>query len=300
MTTIKGTIALLGTPFAADGKIDPEAYRKEAEWCLENGADGLMTAPSVGEFTLLSCDERLLLFQIGLEVARSHGPGTLALAMIAAPSTEETVFYGKQAAAMGYPAVIMVAPWYWHCTDDEVHRHFATAVDRVGLPLCVYNNPPLTGFSMTPGFIHRLLQTPGIEAIKETVVDLTHLHHLFKLLGPEPPVLHIHRAYLYSLVFGCIGSFMAPFSLRAAVACREAFLKGDLHRASEIQTAMASLLPPMGEGGAGLVGMWKAASSAATGIDLGQPRRPHAHPDEKTLQVISDRVNALHAMTERR
>ncbi len=293
MTIIHGTLALLGTAFGANGKVNADAYCQEIDWCLENGATGIITAPSVGEFTVLSREERLSLFQIGVDQARQHGPQVLTMAMVSSPSTEEAVTFGLEAKAMGYASILMVPPWYWHCTESEVYKHYATVAEKVGLPLCIYNNPPLTGFSMTPDFIHRLLQIPGIEATKETVVDLTHLHHLFKLLGDEPPVLPVHRSYLYCLMNGCTSSTMAPFSLRAAVALKKAFQTGNWHRATALQQAMATLLPPMGEGGAGLVGMWKFASSAAMGIDLGVPRAPHGYPDEKIRRVIVERLEAL-------
>ena len=48
-TKFEGIIPPVVTPFDADGEIDGSKLRREIEYCLECGADGISVAGSTGE-----------------------------------------------------------------------------------------------------------------------------------------------------------------------------------------------------------------------------------------------------------
>ena len=58
------------TPFTADYKLNEDALRAEVRWALENGADGIVATPSIGEFLHLSESERLRAWECTLEETR--------------------------------------------------------------------------------------------------------------------------------------------------------------------------------------------------------------------------------------
>src|ERR1700730_13344014 len=55
---VHGIHAMLVTPFTTDYKINEEALREEVRWALDNGADGIVATPSIGEVLHLRGDAR--------------------------------------------------------------------------------------------------------------------------------------------------------------------------------------------------------------------------------------------------
>ena len=70
---IQGVIAMLVTPFTKKYELDEGALRAEVDWCVMNGANGVVAAPSIGEFLHLSDAERTRVFEVTLDQARKDG-----------------------------------------------------------------------------------------------------------------------------------------------------------------------------------------------------------------------------------
>ncbi len=54
MPLVGGVMAMLVTPFTDDYQLNEEALRQEVRWSLDQGAQGIVATPSIGEFMHLS------------------------------------------------------------------------------------------------------------------------------------------------------------------------------------------------------------------------------------------------------
>ncbi|HJU09421.1 MAG TPA: dihydrodipicolinate synthase family protein, partial [Candidatus Binataceae bacterium] len=70
MKLVHGILAMLVTPFSDDYQLNEDALRREVRWALENGAEGIVATPSIGEFLHLSEAERLRVWEVTLEETR--------------------------------------------------------------------------------------------------------------------------------------------------------------------------------------------------------------------------------------
>ena len=61
--SIRGSIAPLVTPFAADGAIDLPAVARLVEWQLDHGTHGISVGGSTGEPTSQSIEERIAVME---------------------------------------------------------------------------------------------------------------------------------------------------------------------------------------------------------------------------------------------
>src|SRR5258708_9827713 len=157
---------MLVTPFTADYKINEEALREEVRWALDNGADGIVATPSIGEFLHLSEAERTRAFEVTLEETRKR-PGVPATAMTSGATTLEALHFAKVAAKMGYDAQQVIPPYYWRCGEAEVEAHYRMIAEAGGRPLVVYHNRALRRSHITPTFAARLATIPGRDATQE-------------------------------------------------------------------------------------------------------------------------------------
>jgi dihydrodipicolinate synthase/N-acetylneuraminate lyase len=288
---VHGIIAMLVTPFHADYRLNEDALRKESRWALDNGAEGLVAAPSIGEFLHLNEAERTRVFEIVVEEARRR-PGASAVAMTSGATTLETLHYARIAARLGYDAQQVIAPYYWRCGEVEVERHFRMVADPGDLPVVIYHNPALSKFTISPRFAGKLAAIESVVAFKEVLTDLQHLEALYDEVGGHADIYNTFRALLAGLMLGAAGGFINIFAVPAAAALRKAFMAGDLKRAEEIQRRLNRCFPRGGEETLGHLGTTKVTASVTTGIEMGPARPPYLAPDDAAERLLK-RLPAL-------
>ncbi len=149
---------------------------------MDNGAEGIVATPSIGEFLHLSESERLRAWEITLEETRKR-PGICAVAMTSGATTLETLSYARHAAKMGFDAQQVIPPYYWRCGELEVERHYRMVAEAGDLPVVIYHNPALSKFTISPKFAGRLAAIPNVVAMKEVLTDLQHLEALYDEIG---------------------------------------------------------------------------------------------------------------------
>ena len=71
---------MLVTPFHDDYRLNEAALRKEVQWAIKSGAEGVVAAPSIGEFLHMDEAERTKVFEIVIEEASKH-PNISTVAM---------------------------------------------------------------------------------------------------------------------------------------------------------------------------------------------------------------------------
>jgi dihydrodipicolinate synthase/N-acetylneuraminate lyase len=289
-----GIIAMLVTPFTADYKLNEEALRAEVRWAMDNGAEGIVATPSIGEFLHLSENERLRVWEITLEETRKR-PGICAVAMTSGATTLETLGYARHAAKLGFDAQQVIPPYYWRCGELEVERHYRMVAEAGDLPVVIYHNPALSKFTISPKFAGRLATIPNIVAMKEVLTDLQHLEALYDEIGGRIEIYNTFRALLAGLMLGAAGGFINIFAVPAAVALMKSFKRGEIERAQEIQRRLNRCFPRGGEETLGHLGTTKVTATVATGIEMGPARPPYMAPDN-AAELIKSRLPKLMEM----
>jgi dihydrodipicolinate synthase/N-acetylneuraminate lyase len=279
-----GVIAMLVTPFHDDYRLNDDALRKEVRWAIDNGASGVVAAPSIGEFLHLNEAERTRVFEIVLEEAR-RTPNISAVAMTSGATTLETLHYAKIAARLGYDAQQVIAPYYWRCGEMEVERHFRMVAEAGDLPVVIYHNPALSKFNITPKFAGKLAAIPNVAAFKEVLTDLQHLEALYDEVDGRADIYNTFRAMLAGLMLGSAGGFINIFAVPAAAALTKAFNADDYKRAEEIQRRLNRCFPRGGEETLGHLGTTKVTATVTTGIEMGPARPPYMAPDDAADRI---------------
>jgi 4-hydroxy-tetrahydrodipicolinate synthase len=174
-----GVFAVMVTPFTEDGLLDESAMRQLIDLLIAEGVDGIVLAGSTGEWQSLSDDERIKIFRVGVDQARGRVKligGTSAL------NTPTVVNLTKAAKDIGLDGVMVLPPPYVMPTRREV-RTFFEAVDAVGIPIMLYNNPTRTGVNLDAGFLQTLVDLPNIVSIKDSVKDLAQMSATLRAHG---------------------------------------------------------------------------------------------------------------------
>src|SRR5437867_1782431 len=251
MKEIKGVLCLLVTPLTEKYQLNEDALRREIDWVIENGGDGIIPMGSVGEFTHLASEERKKILEICIDQV---GTKTLTVAGTSADTTHQAIEYTKYAEELGYDGAIIIPPYYWRATEEEVQSHYrmiSEATKRI--QLAIYNNPKLSKFEMSTKFIRKLAEIDRVTALKDSEEDITRT--LF--LSDKLAVLRTPVWFLYGLLTGGAGGTISPFAIPSCAKIYKWFREGKLADALELQKKV-SLTKPFtimeGEAGVGWLG----------------------------------------------
>jgi 4-hydroxy-tetrahydrodipicolinate synthase len=173
VTTLRGSIVPMITPFTDRGEIDDGALGGLIDRAVEAGSHGISVTGTTGEPSALTLDEREHVMRLGAEAVTGRvpfvpGTGTNNL--------DETIRLTKAAEALGADAALVIVPYYSKPSQEGLYRYFTAVADATELPLVIYNIPGRTAVNMAPATMARLRRDrPRIVGVKESNTDFEHV-----------------------------------------------------------------------------------------------------------------------------
>jgi 4-hydroxy-tetrahydrodipicolinate synthase len=237
---IRGSIAPVVTPFAADGAVDLEGLRRLIRWQLDSGSHGISVGGSTGEPGALSAAERIAVMRAAAQEVADRvpflpGTGSAVLA--------ETLELTGAAQDLGADAVLVITPYYARPSQEGLYRWYAAvATEYPDLPIIVYNVPSRTAVDIAPETIARLRRDfANVVGVKETTKDFEHFSRVFKAAGRDTLMWSgIELLCLPMLTLGGIGFVSAAANIAPAAVAQmyTAAQEGDQARALDLHYAL--------------------------------------------------------------
>jgi 4-hydroxy-tetrahydrodipicolinate synthase len=169
--TFRGSYTVMVTPFTPDGSsIDYEALGRFLEWQVEAGVPGVIILGTTGEFLTISDEERTRFVDATMRQIAGRIP-VLVGTMNA--YTPKAVRYSREAQELGADGLMIIPPYYYTPTDDEVFEYYRAIAESVTIPIMLYNNPVTSNKDMSAALVARLTRSfENIRYIKEASQDL--------------------------------------------------------------------------------------------------------------------------------
>jgi 4-hydroxy-tetrahydrodipicolinate synthase len=165
----RGAITALVTPFAKNGQLQEEHYKKLIDLQIQGGIDGIVPCGTTGEASTLDYDEHYRVCQLAVE----HAAGRVKVIMGAGSNnTQEAIEQTRFARKIGADGVLSVGPYYNKPTQEGFYQHFKAIAAAVDIPVVLYNVPGRTGSNIEADTVLRLAEIPNIVAIKEASGNL--------------------------------------------------------------------------------------------------------------------------------
>jgi 4-hydroxy-tetrahydrodipicolinate synthase len=179
MKTFRGSYTVTITPFTEDGSaLDLRAWQRFLDWQLEVGVPGIIILGTTGEFLTLSDDERTQLVKTTVKHIAGRIP-VLVGTMNA--HTPNAVRYSVEAEALGADGLMIIPPYYYTPTEDEIVRYYGAICAKVALPIMLYNNPFTSNVDMSAKLVGRLTRTfEQIRYIKEASMDVARVYDIIE------------------------------------------------------------------------------------------------------------------------
>jgi 4-hydroxy-tetrahydrodipicolinate synthase len=182
--TFSGSYTVAVTPFTDDlRRVDLDRLRAFLDWQLAEGVPGIIMLGTTGEFLSVTPDERREL----VEATVTHIDGRIPVLVGTADAwTTRAVQFSIEAQDLGADGLMIVPPYYYTPTDDEIYRHYEAIVGAVDLPIMLYNNPVTSNVDMSAELVARLAKDfATISYIKESSQDIARVRDVIDLAGDD-------------------------------------------------------------------------------------------------------------------
>jgi len=235
-----GVLTATATPFTANLEVDFDGYQDHVRWLAENGTSGVVVNGSLGEYQVLTDEERTQMVKSALAAAPA---GFSVVPGVGAYGASEARRWAEQAAGLGAKVVMCLPPNAYRATDDEVLAHFKE-VGKVGVPIIAYNNPFDTRVDLTPRLLARIAdEVPNVVAVKEFTGDVRRVWQIHQH-APRLDVLVGADDVLLELATGGVSGWIAGFPNalpRESVDLYELAIAGEFVEAREAYAAVHDL-----------------------------------------------------------
>lgn len=240
-----GIIPPVSTLFTAQGTFDPQATGALIDDLIAAGVDGLFFLGSGGEFSQLSVSERKEIAEFATGYVKQRVP---VLIGTGGTSARETLALSQHAQACGADGIVVINPYYWKVSEENLIHYYQQVADSVTLPIILYNFPALTGQDLTAAIVKRLVESrKNIVGIKDTIDSIAHVRSMINTVKAAHPhfcVLCGYDDHLFNtLLMGGDGAISASvnFAPQLSVSLRRAFLNADLGTAAKIHQKLVQV-----------------------------------------------------------
>jgi 4-hydroxy-tetrahydrodipicolinate synthase len=235
-----GVIVATALPFRDDLSVDLERFAEHVRWLADNGCDGVCPNGSLGEYQVLTDDERAAVIRTAVDAAPE---GFTVMAGVGAYGARESRRWADQAAEAGAQVVLALPPNAYRGDRRAVVEHYRQ-VAGAGLPICAYNNPIDTKIDLTPELLAELYQEGLIAGVKEFTGDPRRGYEIAELapgldvlIGTDDSVLEMGLAGAKGWIAGFPNSLPRP-----CVELYQATMKHDLDTALPLYRKLHRLL----------------------------------------------------------
>ena len=169
MKNLEGVFVVTVTPFTASGAVDHAGLKKNIDWLIGEGVNGVIPLGSTGEFASLEEEDKVKVVDTVVRAADGRVPVVVGAA---AETTEKALANARQAERAGAAGVLLLSPWYYSPDQEEIYHHFRRVAEGIGIPLMIYNNPASSKVDVTAATVARLAKLPNVRCIKESTGDI--------------------------------------------------------------------------------------------------------------------------------
>ncbi|KUJ54199.1 dihydrodipicolinate synthase family protein [Streptomyces sp. NPDC093228] len=235
----RGVLVATALPLTDELAVDHARFADHCTWLVENGCDGVVPNGSLGEYQVLTPEERAKV----VETAVSALGGERVMPGVSAYGAAEARRWAEQARDAGCASVMLLPPNAYRADERSVLAHFEE-VAKAGLPVVAYNNPIDTKVDLVPELLAKLHREGFVQAVKEFSGDPRRAYRLAEL-APELDLLIGADDVLLELAVAGAKGWVAgyPNALpRASVQLYRAAVAGDLDTALPLYRQLHQLL----------------------------------------------------------
>ncbi len=175
--TYSGSHTVTVTPFTPGGtEIDYEAWEGFLDWQVASGVPGVIILGTTGEFLTITDAERTAFVKKTVEYVNGRMVVWVGTMNAYTPNAAR---YSKEAQDLGADGLMIIPPYYYTPTEDEIFEYYRAICETVDLQIMLYNNPFTSNVDMPAKLVGRLAKSfEQIRYIKEASQRIERIHDI--------------------------------------------------------------------------------------------------------------------------
>lgn len=289
-TRVPGAMVALVTPFSetSPSRVSYDILEKLVAFHAQSKTDVIVPCGTTGEAPTLSHEEHAEVIRRSVEFAK--GTGLRVFAGTGSNCTFEALQLTEAAAQAGADAALVVTPYYNRPSPKGV-REYYRELDKVGLPIWLYNLPRRTGINLEPTttceIVSECSNVVGIKAangllveISEVIQDCQRLRSDFQVVSGDDsltlPILSIGGSGTISVIANVVPNLVADLV--------DAFQ----HQRNEEARKLHQLLLPLCRASVEVQSNPAAIKAIMRGLGfpVGRPRSPMSDVESDEAEVL--------------
>lgn len=169
----KGIIPAFYACYDENGEISPERVRELTEFHIKKGVKGLYVNGSSGECIYLSVQDRKVVLENVMAVAKGK---LTVIAHVACNNTKDSIELAKHAESLGVDAIAAIPPIYFRLPEYSIAAYWnAMSNAAPNTDFLIYNIPQLAGVALTQNLYKEMRKNPRVIGVKNSsmpVIDI--------------------------------------------------------------------------------------------------------------------------------
>ncbi|EKS21082.1 N-acetylneuraminate lyase [Streptococcus urinalis FB127-CNA-2] len=292
----QGVIPAFYACYDKNGEISQEGVKKLVQYFIDKGVQGIYVNGSSGECIYQSVEDRKLIIEAVMEVAKGK---LTVINHVACNNTKDSMVLARHSEALGVDAIAAIPPIYFKLPDYAIEKYWNDISSAApNTDFIIYNIPQLAGVALTPKLYEKMRQNPRVIGVKNSSMPVQDIQQFVADGGDDYIVFNgPDEQFLGGRMMGAKAGIGGTYAVMPDLflTLNQMIADKKLDKARELQYAIDSIIYKMVSGRANMYAIAKEILKMNESLDLGSVRLPleplHDSNDHKIAKEAVQMIN---------
>ena len=290
----EGVIPAFYACYDENGEVSPERVRALTQYHIDKGVQGVYVNGSSGECIYLSVEDRKLILENVMAVAKGK---LTVIAHVACNNTKDSVELAKHAESLGVDAIAAIPPIYFRLPAYSIARYWNDMSKAApNTDFIIYNIPQLSGTTLTRDLYAEMRKNPRVIGVKNSSMPTQDIQMFVADGGDDHIVFNgPDEQFISGRVIGAKAGIGGTYGVMPDLFLKlnELIKQSDFETAKELQYAINDVIYKMVSGRANLYAVIKEILRLNEKLDLGSVREPLEPLHEEDLVIAKEAAELI-------
>lgn len=299
----RGIIPAFYACYDEDGNVSGERVQTLTQYFIDKGVKGVYVNGSSGECIYQSVEERKLIIENVMAVAKGK---LTVINHVACNNTKDSVELAKHSESVGVDAIASIPPIYFRLPEYSIAAYWnAISAAAPNTDFVIYNIPQLAGTALTMSLFAEMMKNPKVIAVKNSSMPAQDIQ-MFKSAGLAAKDDFVvfngpDEQFVAGRAIGADGGIGGTYGVMP-----ELFLKlnelveaGEKKKACELQYAINEIIYKMCSSRANMYAVAKEILRTNDNVNIGGVREPLENLQDADVVIAHEAARMVKAAKER-
>ena len=290
----EGVIPAFYACYDENGEVSPERVRALTQYHIDKGVQGVYVNGSSGECIYLSVEDRKLILENVMAVAKGK---LTVIAHVACNNTKDSVELAKHAESLGVDAIAAIPPIYFRLPAYSIARYWNDMSKAApNTDFIIYNIPQLSGTTLTRDLYAEMRKNPRVIGVKNSSMPTQDIQMFVADGGDDHIVFNgPDEQFISGRVIGAKAGIGGTYGVMPDLFLKlnELIKESDFETAKELQYAINDVIYKMVSGRATVYAVIKEILRLNEKLDLGSVRAPLEPLHEEDLTIAKEAAELI-------